>query len=375
MATVVISEENEGLMLILSSYNEGTLAWRETIKPEALSTKLAGLQKKKKMSQRDKLVWAVPEREGVRRLMVLPPCKNKKDLTGMAKSKLTLELQEVPAVVSVFPVGEGGANDVYAALAYKNESLSHRLKLARNFALRLRFVTSGDYRLADTSVNDDGYYMLEDDGEPCALAVIGGRVLDARTGNFAQTALKDAHNEVANFYLSPSVGALPNTMPSSLNDAKLLSWSVRGKVVGKGSKKASDKKLLALLALCVVLPACLLLSGGLGEKEVAEVPSMVSSEEAITAPKSDYSTLMNQAYEQKSERVTLLGQTAADGALSISGRADEVLDVADYTKKLAAVTPSLHPVLTEIKKVEEEKRYHYEFVIQISLEGGSADAA
>lgn len=103
------------------------------------------------------------------------------------------------------------------------------------------------------------------------------------------------------------------------------------------------------------------------------MPVETNQEEGTTIPavviKSQYSTLMEGAYQAKSERITILSQEASANALAVHGRCSEVLDLADYMRNLHEADTSLHPLLLDLAKKSEKDRYYYEFVVEISLEG------
>ena len=82
---------------------------------------------------------------------------------------------------------------------------------------------------------------------------------------------------------------------------------------------------------------------------------------------SDYSTLLAEAYAAKSERIVLSNHQAADGALAITGRCSETLDLADYMKQLEASDQELHPLLLDMVLKTDDQQSYYEFVVQIGL--------
>lgn len=103
---------------------------------------------------------------------------------------------------------------------------------------------------------------------------------------------------------------------------------------------------------------------------VIDAPQQAQPQNVVE--RSTYGVLLTEAYAVKDERITLLGQDAVDDTLALSGRCAEALDLAAYMRALAEVEPDLHPLLLEMTRTSEDEQTFYEFVVQISLEGGDA---
>lgn len=370
MAALVFYEENDPACYTAALYDETELRWQETVKKDSLVRWLAEAYKSKRLKRQDSLICVLPETLLVRALLALPPQLRSAQKRGMAASHLTPRLQERPAALTLFAVAGTGLT---ACAGISSQDLAQVQQRFGRYAPRLAFAGAGDLWLAGAAALADGYYLLQAPLWTAVAAVAGGRLIDARAANGVSglalhQSLLEAHQALGWQPADGTLRPLPLPAAPALDLARLQMASFRaGRVVGGWQ---GDKGLAALLLACVVVPGLLLLALSLRPVE-EPVPAEPVAQNDVQ--RSEYSSLLTEAYRVKSERITLSGQEAGEGVLALNGRCDEALDLADYMRQLAAVEPALDPLLLEMtRETEEEDGYHYEFVIQIGQEGGAA---
>lgn len=159
-------------------------------------------------------------------------------------------------------------------------------------------------------------------------------------------------------------------MTQECDSVRLLACALRPLHAQTAVSLREDRPLAALLLLCVLLPGVLLIGLTLRPAEIDDAPQQAQPQNVVE--RSTYGVLLTEAYAVKDERITLLGQDAVDDTLALNGRCAEALDLAAYMRALAEVEPDLHPLLLEMTRTSEDEQTFYEFVVQISLEGGDA---
>ena len=217
---------------------------------------------------------------------------------------------------------------------------------------------------------EDGMHSIEAPLWSAVFAIKNNLVVygAAAEGRVLTTLQMRVFEETQELGISSSCTPIDRENGAALNQGRLAAGTFNKTRYAYAGRARTDRTLLALLLGCVVLPGLLWI--GL---QMRPMPVETNQEEGTTIPavvtKSQYSTLMEGAYQAKSERITILSQEASADALAVHGRCSEVLDLADYMRNLHEADTSLHPLLLDLAKKSEKDRYYYEFVVEISLEG------
>lgn len=338
--------------------------WHEHIHKTMVASWLQQAFATRRLTARQTLLMVVPEMLLVRRFFRLPQAANGRQLRAMAANALLPILTVRPMALAVTSMAGGTA-----LCGCTKSNLADVLAPFGRYQRRLHLIGAADYAAAQVSSLADGYYSMQEAAETTVVAVSKGRIADGRSA-YGETSfglwqeLLAAHHEL--LALPESLHPWPASESAVPAEAALLAAVLTPAAVVRPDFW-KDKAFVALLAGCVVLPGLLLIGGLLRPAEVAD------TEEAVTTAaieRSEYHTLLTQAYAVKSERITLLNQEASENALALSGRCSEALDLADYMRQLSAVEPSLHPLLLEMTRTRSEDVSYYDFVVQISLQGG-----
>lgn len=329
---VVFYEDNE--QFVVRALDGVEQRWREEVKKQHLNIWLKQAADARRLRRQDTLLLVAPETALVRRIIMLPSQTKPTRQRAMAANALTAELKEQPAALAVQMLDAEGRCAVCGCMEKKLRSLTAPFG---RFARRLRIVGAADFAAAQLPDLADGWYQLSAVLWNAIVAVQNGRVIDARADNSVDALtlkknLSAAHHELG-LAEPTSMSVLRLETTQECDSVRLLACALRPLYAQTAVSLREDRPLAALLLLCV---------------------------------------LLTEAYAVKDERITLLGQDAVDDTLALSGRCAEALDLAAYMRALAEVEPDLHPLLLEMTRTSEDEQTFYEFVVQISLEGGDA---
>lgn len=340
---VVFYEDNE--QFVVRALDGVEQRWREEVKKQHLNIWLKQAADARRLRRQDTLLLVAPETALVRRIIMLPSQTKPTQQRAMAANALTAELKEQPAALAVQMLDAEGRCAVCGCMEKKQRSLTAPFG---RFARRLRIVGAADFAAAQLPDLADGWYQLSAVLWNAIVAVQNGRVIDARADNSVDALtlkknLSAAHHE------------LGLAEPTSMSVLRL-----------ETTQGCDSVRLLA----CALLPGALLIGLALRPAEIDDAPQQAQPQNVVE--RSTYGVLLTEAYAVKDERITLLGQDAVDDTLALNGRCAEALDLAAYMRALAEVEPDLHPLLLEMTRTSEDEQTFYEFVVQISLEGGDA---
>lgn len=361
---MIVCVSEHGAQYQMEAIAENQRLWCERIDKTALRQWLSQACASGRLKRQQTLMVVVPETWLVRRFLKLPQAANQRQLRSMAAHALLPVLGERPSWLAVTPLSEGAA-----LCGCKQETVAELLMAFGSQRRQVRLIGAADYAAAQQTALADGYYSLQDPLCTTVAAVRDGRIVDARAEYGGQPfgllqTLLAAHRGLLS--LAENVQPLPQSADAVPQEAALLAAALSRSAQIALPNVAADRVLAALLIGCVVVPGALLLGSMLRPAEVTEE----SGTEAVeTVARSDYHTLLTQAYAVKSDRIILLNQEAGDDALALSGRCSEPLDLADYMRQLAASEPALHPLLLEMTRKSTDDVYYYDFVVQISLQG------
>lgn len=364
---VIFCEDNDQFTVIARDGERQ--CWQEMVKKRSLSIWLKQASDAGRLRRQDTLLLIVPETALVRRVLTLPVQAKAAQQRAMAVSALTAELHERPAAMAFRMLDAEGR---CAVCGCREERLRVLTAPFGQWARRLRIVGAADLAVAQLRPPTDGGYQFSAVLWTAVVAVQDGRIIDGRADNSAvafglEQELRAAHRELG-LAEPEEVKHLPFEIKAECDSAGLLSCALRPLRSAALSSLQGDRSMLALLLLCVALPGVLLLGLSLRPAETDDASQQAQPQNVVQ--RSTYGTLLTEAYAAKDERITLLAQDASDDTLALSGRCAEALDLAAYMRALAEVEPSLHPLLLEMTRTSEEDQTFYEFVVQISLEGG-----
>ena len=364
---VCVFEDNE--QYVLEALEGTQRLWRESVDRAALEPWLKQTYESGRLQRQQVMFLVLPEPLLVRRVLALPAVSKAYQLRGMAANALLPLLNERAAALRAVPGADGSGCVVCGC---KKSVLTQHLTAFGRYRRKVKVVGVADYRVAQQPALADGCYTLQEDMWTAVIAVQNGRIVDGRAEYGGSSfglwqELAEAHREEAIFFAQPQ--PLPVQPEGVPEEAALRHAALSSNALEVPTSLSKDRVLAALLVSCVLLPSLLLLASTLRPAETDET----QAETAVAAvARSDYHTLLTQAYAVKSERITLLNHEAGDNTLAINGRCSEALDLADYMRQLAAAEPSLHPLLLDMTRKSEDKAHHYEFTVQISLEGSGA---
>lgn len=366
---VIFQEENREISA--TALGGDQILWQEIVKRSALSVWLKQAYDAARLHRRDVLLFVMPETALVRRLLPLSPESTPNMLQRMAVSALLPLLGERPAAMSVRPLAGRGC---CAVCGCSKTTLDEQLAPFGRYKRRMRVVGAADMAMAQLETLSDGYYFLQALLWTAVVTVVEGCVVDGRAesgGNVLalSNVLRAAHEESA--WLSLPDTLTPLAMIPPQDGVRLQALALSRYQGGENINWRGDKLLLALAICCVLLPLAALVGLSL---RPAETQTEVPQEKAVvdSVKRSDYATLLSQAYAAKDDRITLLGHEAGEGSLAITGRCSEPLDLAAYLRGLDDVEPDLHPLLLECVQMTVDDKSHYEFIVQIALEEGEA---
>lgn len=361
---VCVFEDSE--QYVLEALEGTQRLWREAVERTALELWLKQAYDGGRLQRQQALFLVLPEPLLVRRVLPLPAASKAYQLRGMAANALLPLLNERAAALRVVPGADASGCIVCGC---KKSVLTQHLAAFGRYRRKVKVVGAADYRAAQQPDLADGCYTLQEAVWTAVVAVQHGRIVDGRAEYGGSSfglwqELAEAHREEALFSAQPQpLPVQPEAVPE---EAALRLAALSSLALEAPPSLTKDRVLAALLVGCVLLPGLLLLASALGPAETDET----QAETAVAAvARSDYHTLLTQAYAVKSERITLLNHEASDNTLAINGRCSEALDLANYMRQLAAAEPSLHPLLLEMTRKSEDNAHHYEFTVQISLEG------
>lgn len=366
---VVFYEDNE--QFVVRALDGVEQRWQEEVKKQHLNIWLKQAADARRLRRQDTLLLVAPETALVRRIIMLPSQTKPTQQRAMAANALTAELKEQPAALAVQMLDAEGRCAVCGCMEKKQRSLTAPFG---RFARRLRIVGAADLAAAQLPDLADGWYQFSAVLWNAIIAVQNGRVIDARADNSVDALtlkknLSAAHHELG-LAEPTSMSVLRLEMTQECDSVRLLACALRPLHAQTAVSLREDRPLAALLLLCVLLPGVLLIGLALRPAEIDDAPQQAQPQNVVE--RSTYGVLLTEAYAVKDERITLLGQDAIDDTLALSGRCAEALDLAAYMRALAEVEPDLHPLLLEMTRTSEDEQTFYEFVVQISLEGGDA---
>lgn len=343
--------------------------WHERVGRTALELWLKQAYEGGRLQRQQAIFLVLPEPLLVRRLLSLPEVSKAYQRRGMAANALLPVLNERPAALCVVP-GAGASG--CSVCGCKKSVLTQHLAAFGRYRRRVKVIGAADYRAAQQSALADGCYTLQEAMWTAVVAVQNGRVVDGRAEYGGSSfglwqELAEAHRDETLFSAQPQ--PLPVQAEAVPEEAALRLAALSSLALEAPPSLTKDRVLAALLIGCVLLPGLLLLAGMLRPAATEETQTETT---VAAVARSDYHTLLTQAYAVKSERITLLNHEAGDNTLAINGRCSEALDLADYMRQLAAAEPALHPLLLEMTRKSEDNAHHYEFTVQISLEGSGA---
>ena len=364
---VVFYEDNE--QFVVRALDGVEQRWREEVKKQHLNIWLKQAADARRLRRQDTLLLVAPETALVRRIIMLPSQTKPTQQRAMAANALTAELKEQPAALAVQMLDAEGRCAVCGCMEKKLRSLTAPFG---RFARRLRIVGAADFAAAQLPDLADGWYQLSAVLWNAIVAVQNGRVIDARADNSVDALtlkknLSAAHHELG-LAEPTSMSVLRLEMTQECDSVRLLACALRPLHAQTAVSLREDRPLAALLLLCVLLPGVLLIGLALRPAEIDDAPQQAQPQNVVE--RSTYGVLLTEAYAVKDERITLLGQDAVDDTLALNGRCAEALDLAAYMRALAAVQPSLHPLLLEMTRTSDGAQSYYAFTVQISLEGG-----
>ncbi|MDO4281088.1 MAG: hypothetical protein Q4C56_05605 [Peptococcaceae bacterium] len=356
---------SEGASVTIIAYEAGEKRWEEACPRAGLRDWLRTATASGRLAAEAERYWVLPETQLWRTLLASDKGQ-RWQRRGIAKSQLAL-LADGPVALLSFASPENG---VATAVGVAPATLSALQNLLGAEARRFRLIGAGDLRLTQGAAVT-GYVTLREGLANVVFAVKDGRILASAHGQHTATEtlrrqlllrtpdLAERIGSDAVISLQPDANAVPSA--ARLQACALPLSAPVGRSISKG--------MLALLVVAVVLPGCLLATGW-SPHTAEETPVAAEGATQVPAPtvaRSDYGSLIDAAYAAKTSRLTLLSHDAADGALAISGRCQEPLDLAAYMKALAEAKPALHPLLLDLTEQQEEDKTHYTFTVQISL--------
>lgn len=373
MATILFYEGADPAKCVVAAYDQSGCAWREEIAKKGLALWLKERLGAGAVAKEDE--WVVLLAEGaVTRIMVsVPSILKARERQSMAENALTAAMGQTPGAMRLTPMGQGEAGeDLWLAAGILKEAIETWEPLFGAFGRHVQWAGAADGRLAFARMPlADGYYLLEAPLWTAVLAIESGAIIAsaAAQGRDANALHYELLDRLKGRPLPPVLQPWGPKDIAPLDVVRLR--AVTCKKIAKGGLPAfsGDKTFLVLLVGCVVLPGLLWLGAALRPPAPPEENGETASVAAVS--RTNYSTLIAQAYNAKSERIVLLNHEAADGALAVCGRAGEALDVADYMRRLSDADIDCHPLLLDMTKKTEKERYYYEFVVRISSEGGA----
>lgn len=346
--------------------------WQEKVAKAATAVWLQQAYHTARLHRKDVLLLIVPETALVRRLVPLPPQSDSTSLQQMAANMLLPFFEERPAALSVYPLSKG---DCCAVVGCSKQLVMQQTAPFGRYGRRVQLIGAADLALAQAGVCDDGYYLIQDLLWTSVVAVVDGRIVDAHaeSGSMSASAmaetLRTAHQKDALLTLPEGVSSLPSE--AAIDSALLRRAALKRKGAVTVGNWRGDKVLGVLLVLCALIPLSVII--GLTLRPDGAQPEAQQSTPVDTVNRSDYATLLTQAYAAKDARITLLSHETGDGSLAITGRCLEPLDLAAYMRALAEVEPNLHPLLLELTRTTVDEQSQYDFVVEIALEKGGGE--
>lgn len=372
MQTIIFYEDLDPTKMSVASFDGRTLMWREEVFKQTLETWLKEALKTGRLEKTAAFFAVLPETAVGRCMLQVPVQGRPRERRAMAENALMIALNERAALLRTVSYEKEAVGQEGWAVSGVQKSVYQRWQgYFGSLSGRVRWLSAVDCMLALIEMPlEDGLYSVEAPLWSAVFAIKNNLVVygAAAEGRVLTTLQMRVFEETQELGMSPSCTPLYRADEIGLNQGQLAEC-VFGKTryaYAGGARK--ERTLLALFLGCVVLPGLIWL--GL---QVRPAPVETAQEEETAIPavvtKSHYSTLIEGAYQAKSERVTILSQEASADALAVHGRCSEVLDLADYMRHLDEAAPSLHPLLLDLTKKSEKDRYYYEFVVEISLEG------
>lgn len=369
MQAILFYEETDPTQLSVAAYEEGVFKWREKVAKNGLDAWLKRHLKEGKIAKGATWIAMLSELSVARRLLLIPTSLGRRERLAMADNALTLALGSRPVLIQmqVIQVQDDGQT-LWRIVGAEGAVIDKWQGHFGVFAGRLQWMAAADY-LAVVRPVSDGYYSIEAPLWRAVVAVVEGVVIGGRaTQDVDLTTLHmTILEETGQFLLSPYLQPWHVDAVKGRFDLELQAWFFQKKPLRKWAAAKGERPFLALSVLCVVLPGLLWLAAQ-GRTTTMDTQA-TDTPHADVVTRTSYSTLVSQAYAQKGERIVLLTQEAADGALAIHGRCNEALDLAAYMRALEKTEMALHPLLLDLSKKTDKERYYYEFVVQISLEG------
>ena len=371
MQTILFYEERDPTQVAVASFDAEKPAWRETVLKQNVEAWLKENIKNARIDKRAKLLVVLPETV-VRRCRPSVPLQGKAhERRAMAENALMIALNEQAALLRTVPYEKNtSGQETQAVSGVAKSTFQAWQAVFGSFGGRVQWVSAIECALAfcDAPVND-GIYNLEAPLWTAVFAIKNGVVLNsaATEGRDFTTLLLTVFEATKDVGLAPTCTTLYMPNEATLHEGMLTESTLKKTRHARMKVAKTNRPLMALLLGCVILPGLLWLA-----LQAHPVPLEETTEEEAmrtVVTKSHYSTLIEGAYQAKSERITILSQEASEGALAIHGRCSEVLDLADYMRRLDEAEAALHPLLLDLAKKTADDRYYYEFVVEISLDG------
>lgn len=370
MRHIVFCEDAKASSIQVAVYEAAAFQWQDSVQKQVLGQWLKQALADGRIQKQDVCYWLVPEQALMRRHAQFSQQSTRHQQEKMAKQLLRLTFGEACSGIRLRPIGD---TTEYAICGVRQSYADDYAAVLGSYQRWFQWASLSEWQLlSHLSRPEDGYYAIEDGQRTSVVAVYQGQVVESRTaaGQQEQRLLEELveENKSAAFQLTPVLKWCSSEYElgeavEGLEQIAIAKPQITGSLQLKG-----DRTLLTLCLLCLLLPGVLLLAGP--RSEAPTTSEGTTTETANPVVHSAYSTLLGEAYAAKSERIVLLNHQAADGALAISGRCAETLDVADYMRQLEKATPSLHPLLLDLALKTEDKNTYYEFVVQISLQEG-----
>ena len=372
MQTIIFYEDLDPTRMAVVAFDESRFLWRENVLKQNLETWLKEVFKSGRIEKAAAFFAVLPE-TAVGRCMIQVPAQGRpRERRAMAENALMIVLNERAALLRTVPYEKGQTGqEEWAVSGVKKSVYQSWQGYFGSLSRRIRWLSAVDCMLAFSEVPlEDGMHSIEAPLWSAVFAIKNNLVVygAAAEGRVLTTLQMRVFEETQELGISSSCTPIDRENGAAFNQGRLAACTFNKTRYAYAGRARTDRTFLALLLGCVVLPGLLWI--GL---QMRPMPVETNQEEGTTIPavviKSQYSTLMEGAYQAKSERITILSQEASANALAVHGRCSEVLDLADYMRNLHEADTSLHPLLLDLAKKSEKDRYYYEFVVEISLEG------
>lgn len=372
MQTVLFYEAINPIQMTVVSFEDGRLLWREHIEKNSLAIWLKDAQNNGRIRKESTMFAILPEPEVGRQMIHVPVQSRPHERRAMAENALMIILGERPALLKMIALESNLAGQETWAISGAGKSVVQKWQAALGACFGcVHWISAVECALAFQDVLPvDGMYSLEAPFWTSVFVLQNGMVLHGVAGE--GRALKTLQMTLLEEMKMPEYASLCTALywqeGVECRENVLLERCFKKTCHAYGKFVQVNRPFLALLFLCVILPGMIWLGLQARPLPVDESGGEMVSSDSVTV-KSSYSTLIEEAYQAKGARITILNQEASEGSLAIHGRCSEMLDLADYMNSLADSKVALHPLLLDATKKTDKERYFYEFVVEISLEG------